>query len=296
VGFNRKSKGQRSYYPLFATVAQTGEVLDVLHRPGNVHDSNEALEFMDATFSGIRESGFQGHLEARLDSAHFSDMACIWLDELGVDFSVSVPFERFPELKGTIEARKRWKTINRDWASFELKWKPKSWNEHFRCIIYRQRLPVPRKGPIQLDLFIPLDWQYQYKAVMTNKTEGVDAVLSFHNGRGAQEGFFAELKSQANMDYIPTRRLVGNQVFLLCSVLAHNLNCELQMIVQPRRVRNTAKRACLWAFEKLGTFRHRLIQRAGRLTRPSGVLTLHLAASGDAASDIEQHLSELKAA
>lgn len=38
VGFNRKKKGQRSYYPLFCTIAQTGQVLNVLHRPGNVHD------------------------------------------------------------------------------------------------------------------------------------------------------------------------------------------------------------------------------------------------------------------
>ena len=38
VGFNKKKKGQRSYYPLSATIAQTGQVLDVHHRPGNVHD------------------------------------------------------------------------------------------------------------------------------------------------------------------------------------------------------------------------------------------------------------------
>lgn len=29
VGFNKKKKGLRSYYPLFATVAQTGQVLDL---------------------------------------------------------------------------------------------------------------------------------------------------------------------------------------------------------------------------------------------------------------------------
>jgi hypothetical protein len=29
VGFNRKKKGQRSYYPLFCTLAQTGQVFDV---------------------------------------------------------------------------------------------------------------------------------------------------------------------------------------------------------------------------------------------------------------------------
>ena len=39
VGFNKKKKGQRSYYPLFCTVAQTGQVLNILHRSGNVHDS-----------------------------------------------------------------------------------------------------------------------------------------------------------------------------------------------------------------------------------------------------------------
>jgi hypothetical protein len=46
VGFNPKKKGQRSYYPLFATIPQLGQVLSVLHRSGNVHDSNKAAEFM----------------------------------------------------------------------------------------------------------------------------------------------------------------------------------------------------------------------------------------------------------
>ena len=46
VGFNKKKKGQRSYYPLFCTIAQTAQVLDVLPRAGNVHDSNGALQFI----------------------------------------------------------------------------------------------------------------------------------------------------------------------------------------------------------------------------------------------------------
>ena len=32
VGFNKKKKGARSYYPLFCTIAQTDQVLDVHHR------------------------------------------------------------------------------------------------------------------------------------------------------------------------------------------------------------------------------------------------------------------------
>jgi hypothetical protein len=40
VGFNRKRKGERSYYPLLCTVAQTSQLFDALPRSGNVHDSN----------------------------------------------------------------------------------------------------------------------------------------------------------------------------------------------------------------------------------------------------------------
>jgi hypothetical protein len=33
VGYNTESKGARSYYPLFCTVAQTGQFFDIHHRP-----------------------------------------------------------------------------------------------------------------------------------------------------------------------------------------------------------------------------------------------------------------------
>ena len=55
--------------------------------------------------------------------------------------------------------------------------------------------------------------------VITNKTESPGTVLFFHNGRGSQEGILAELKSVAQMDYIPTRRLVGNQIFMMAAIL-----------------------------------------------------------------------------
>ena len=50
VGYNPKKKGARSYYNLFCTVAQTGQFFDVLHRPGNVHDSKDAHVFMMDAF------------------------------------------------------------------------------------------------------------------------------------------------------------------------------------------------------------------------------------------------------
>ncbi len=43
----------------------------------------------------------------------------------------------------------------------------------------------------------------------------------------------------------------------------------------------TAKRTAAWAFEKLDTLHHRIIQRAGCLVRPQGKQTLTMSANLD---------------
>ncbi len=295
VGYNHK-KGQRSYYPLFATVAQTGQVLDVLHRPGNVHDSNGAWKFMGGVFTKLREEGFRGRLEARFDGAHFNEGTCLWFREEGIEFSGSVPFERLPSLKEKIESRRRWSKIDEDWSYFEQRWKPKSWLTNMRFLFYRHRVKKPKKGPIQLDFFEPVSTEYEYKVVVTSKKTSAANVLQFHNGRGSQEGLFAELKSQTNMEYMPSKTLIGNKIYLASAILAHNLNRELQMRAAPRRTKkNTVKRAALWVFEQIGTLRKRLIHRAGRLTRPGGVLTLTCSGNTATARELTGILRELVA-
>jgi len=285
VGYNRKAKGSRSYYPLMATVAQTGQVFDVLHRHGAVHDSRGALAFIEECLEKVRAEGFCGRLEVRLDGAHFSDKTCHWLDDNGVEFSVSVPFERLTELRERVRSQKRWKRIDEEWSYAEVTWKPKSWNRFHRCILFRHRIKKPRKGPIQLDLFEPIERAYEYKVVMTNKRLSARALLHYHNGRGAQEGVFAELKTGMNLDYIPTRRLVPNQAYLLCAVIAHNLGRHLQMVASPPSRGTTMRRATLWVFDKFDSLRKRIIQRAARLTRPHGTLTMTM--SGNTATERE---------
>ena len=109
---------------------------------------------------------------------------------------------------------------------------------------------------------------------MTNKQVQANAVVVFHEGRGSQEGIFAELKTDCHLDYIPARRLISNQLYLLAGQFAHNLTRQLQMETAPPSRRTTPKRTALWVFQKLETIRHTVIQRAGRLTRPQGTLTL----------------------
>ena len=276
VGFNKHKKGQRSYYPLFCTIAQTAQVLDVYHRRGNVHDSHGSLEFIGECIAEIRAKVPTAILETRQDSAFFSDKTAYLIDSEGVEFSISVPFERFAELKDLIESRRRWKALDAEWDYFESSWAPQCWDRRFRFLFLRHRVKTQRKGPVQLGLFIPHEEGYEFKVVVTNKTGKAKTILLFHNGRGAQENIFSELKSQCQMDYVPTRRLSGNQLYYLSAVLSHNLYRELQMTTRGIDRATTPKRSPLWVFQEAASIRQKLIQRAGRLTRPRGRLRLTL--------------------
>ena len=290
VGFNKKKKGARSYYPLLATVAQTGQVYRIRNRSGNVHDSNGARAFIAEVLNEARTEFPTTRLESRLDSAHFNEDTCFWMDQNGIEFTISVPFERFTELKGFIQTRKRWRKIDKEWTFFEMDWRPKKWNQNFRFIFYRQKVHKQRKGPIQLNLFVPMDMEYDYKVVVTNKNVKAKAVLFFHNGRGSQETIFGDMKTDCPLDYIPTRRRVGNEIWMLSAVMAHNLSHEIQMRSLKRTVMTSPKRACRYIFEKLGTLRHRLVQKAGRFTRPNGVLTLTLSGNKAIADEISNFI------
>ncbi len=295
VGFNKKKKGQRSYYPLFCTVAQTDQVLDVHHRPGNVHDSNGADTFIKQCVHSVRAAEPRIKIEARIDSAFFNETIAQELQEEEVEFTISVPFERFPELKKIIEGRKRWRRLEKDLSFFETQWKPKSWTSPYRFLFIRKQVRRQDKAPVQLDLFKPTEYGYDFKVIVTNKRTSARKVVRFHEGRGSQEGIFAELKSHCQMDYVPVTTRVGNQLYMFAAILAHNLTRELQMQISPRARGTTAKRAALWCFREIQTLRRTLIQRAGRIIRPAGKLILSMDSNEKLENELLHSLGVLKA-
>lgn len=296
VGFNRKRKGERAYYPLLCTVAQVSQVFGALPRSGNVHDSNGSLDFITDCVRAVDERLPGVVIESRLDSAFFSENTALLMEELDTEYTVSVPFERLPELKGMIEQRRRWRRIDDTWSCFEAQWKPKKWLHPVRFVFVRQRSAKRRTGPVQLDLFEPLSTEYTYKVIMTNKRCTAKSVMLFHHGRGSQEGIIGEVKESAMMDYVPTRSWAGNQFYMLASLVAHNVTRELQMRTRPRHRGTNPKRAALWVFEKLETVRNRTIRRAGRLNRPDGVLTLTLSRNEAVQEDYERIMRGLERA
>ena len=290
LGYNPKKKGQRSYYPLFCTVGQTGQFFDMLHRSGNTHDSNGAQEFAQSCIEKAKAISPGIKIETRQDSAFFNEDYLDQLDEQAVEFTCSVPFERFAELKSMIQDRGRWHRIDPEWSCVELKWQPKSWNSDYRFIAYRRLLPKRRKGPLQLDLFEPRDFDHDYKVVITNKRISAKKVLAFHNGRGSQEGIFGEAKTDCKLEYVPVRSWDGNRLYCLVAMMAHNINRDIQMRTDEKIRGTTERRATNWVFQKLSTIRQKIIQRAGKLIRPQGKLTLVIAADGELQEEIKRYV------
>ena len=144
-------------------------------------------------------------IELRMDGAFFSEQIIECLDKLGVQYSISVPFDRYPTtIECYIEKRKRWRRLRKRAKFFEKKVALDSWSiAAHRFLFVRDRQKQQKKGVIQLDLFKPDDCNYRCKVIVTNKTTQARHVVKYHEGRGTQKGLFAELKTEAAMSYVP---------------------------------------------------------------------------------------------
>lgn len=276
VGFNPVRKGVRSYYPLFCTLAQTSQVFDVLHRPGNVHDSNQADLFMRDCLLGLPP---KAQKEVRADSAFFSERIVSILDPI-CRFTISVPFARFPVLKGKIEKRRKWQRIDGETDSFEMMWRPASWeHKRVRLLAVRRRQPQQRKGPLQLDLFEPLDFEFTYSVIATNDSRCAKRAVKRHHGRGSQEGLLGELKDQLHAGVTTFKTQAANAGSMWASIWGHNLLRRIQMETrEPQRDSKSWKRPAHWRFEKAKSLRE-LIVRGARVKRPGNKSEIVIAGS-----------------
>jgi len=127
-----------------------------------------------------------------MDGAFFSEDIVAMLDKCGVVYTISVPFERYTTIKCFIDDRCRWNKISNVQSFFEKNMSLKSWKlPKHRFVFIRQHNAIQNKEPIQLDLFHPKDYYFQYKVIITNMSCLLARIVDYHEGRGTQESLFA---------------------------------------------------------------------------------------------------------
>ncbi len=103
-----------------------------------------------------------------------------------MEFTISVSFDRFTELKGLVEQRKRWRHFNE------------------RCDYFEPAGSLSARAQ-NSTLSLCLHG-YDFKMIATNKRFGPRKVLTYYNGRDTQEDIFAELKSPCHFSWSPHLR------------------------------------------------------------------------------------------
>jgi hypothetical protein len=96
------------------------------------------------------------------------------------------------------------------------------------------------------------------------------------------------------MDYVPTRRLAGNQPYFLSAVMANNLHRLLERCRCDAHRFTNAKRAALLVFPEAATIGQRLILRTGRQSRTQGRLCLTMSGNEVTRRGFLDHLESLK--
>jgi hypothetical protein len=292
-GFNPHHPKDKSYYPLTVHLAQTGQILAVVNREGNVHDSEKALETLEFLVEDVRRELAPRHLEARFDGAFFRREILEFLGRAGIEYAIKAPLWDWLDTRRIIGKRKRWKRVRPGLQAFFTKLTIPKWNLTLRVAVYRKHVSHRTRKNFQLDLYDPNDGHYEYSSVATNKRCGLRALWDFMAGRGGHEKTLCELKQHLAFDSIPTRDWDANSTWQLLSALTHNVFRQFQIATTAAARKNGRKRTYRWVLESLRTFRYEVLNLPAKLARPEGRAELRIAAGDEAQARIQEILDAL---
>ena len=270
-GFNPHKRKHHSYYPIIAHLAQTGHILRVKNRPGNVHDSTGAVSFIRELIDDL-DTRLPRHLplEFRMDGAFFQEEVFSLIERRKAFYAVKVPFMKWLGIIPIIRERKHWHRLPDGTGYFELDLWVKCWQRSLRVVIYRKRVPHMSRKNYQLDLFDPADGHFEYSAITTNRDIQPAFLWQFMAGRGAQEKTIAELKGEWAFDTIPTNHYAANTAWQQIAALGHNLIRSFQIETMAGEKRFSIKRTYHRVLHSLKTIRFVLIHQPARIVRPQG--------------------------
>jgi hypothetical protein len=268
----------RMYHPLVVTVAETGDILDVLLRPGAVHTADGGLQFLLPLLDDVERELCQV-ASVRMDAGFPEDELLSSLEGRGTGYVARVknnavldrmaaPFLKRPVGRPPSEPR--------TWFH-EMTYQAKSWSRERRVVL----VVLERHGELFVDHFwLITDWTSQ-------QIDG-PALLDLYRERGTAEGHMGELMdvfhpalssaARPKSHYgnrTPLRHSPGadpfahNEVLLLLNALAYN-------IVHAARAMMGAATKEGWSLRR---FQERVLRVAGRVLLHGRRVTLAIAES-----------------
>jgi hypothetical protein len=250
-------QGEWGYHPLVVSLANTGELLRLVNRPGNVHSAEGAAEQIDQSLTLCRSAGFRKIL-LRGDTK-FSQCSQLdrWHEQGNVRFIFGLNVSHLQHIAADDLPDSAWKVLERP-PKYEIKTKPRAKPERvkqqvveqkgykdirlvdewvaereyqpldceraYRLVIVRKNLEV--SDPKQQRFFN----DYRYFLYITNDRESTpEEIVYSANDRCNQENLFAQLKGGVRSLSAPVDNLHSNWAYMLMTSLAWNLKAWLAL-------------------------------------------------------------------
>jgi hypothetical protein len=278
------------FYPLGCWLAETGEPLAAILRPGNAGSNTAADHFqvLGLALGQIPAADLAREMLVRADTAGASHAFAADCREAGLRFSFGYPLDERVREAIVQAPEDQWQRAvdssgdDRDgaWVT-ELTGQVNldSWPEGSRLIVRRER---PHPGA-QFTIFD--EHGYRHTCFLTDQTgENIAALEAKHRGRARVEDCIRNAKD-TGMRNLPHHAFAHNQTWLELSLIAQDLLCWIRLL-------------CLdgaMAVAEPKRLRHRLLHTAGRLTRHGRRTRLRLQADWPWAGTLAAAFARLRA-
>lgn len=265
-------KKHDGYAPMFAYVGTEGYMLDCELRPGSQHCQSGTPDFIRRSIATLGKLGLGGQCLHRLDSGND---AAENLDVLGSEYFL---------VKRNLrkESREQWLALARRVGDKQESRDGKNvytgFVDHLHPGGDESRPAVPAVFEVVerfrdihgYELLIP---EIEVNMWWTNLPCSAETAIRLYHDHGTSEQFHSELKSDLDVERLPSGKLCANKIILLCAMVAFNLLRTLGQEAIKRK--NLAPQRISVKRWRLKTVLQNLIYCAVRLVRHAGTTELH---------------------
>lgn len=281
-GMDISYKGDWGYHPLLLTLANTGEVLSLVNRPGNRPSEEGAADEADVAILLCRHAGFR-HVRLRGDTAFSQTKHLDRWDAAGVRFQFGydntaklreiaddLPASAWKKLQrpaaytrqGPSRARpakvKRQIIRQREYLHLELKseevaefeYQPTACRQAYRLIVVRKNISQEKGEKVLLP-------EIRYFFYIANDRDAsVPEIVFGCNDRCNQENLLAQLAGGVRALAAPVDNLYSNWAYMLMTSLAWTLKAwaALLLPIEPRKRQEHQTERQTWLRMEFKTF------------------------------------------
>lgn len=267
-------KKHDGFAPIFAYIGAEGYMLDHELRPGSQHCQNQTPEFIARCMDTVDTLGLSGETLLRLDSGN--DAA-----ENFAHFGQSYFIVKRNLRKESVE---QWLATARRVGQLQSSRDGKNVYTGFvdhLCPGGDESGLAP--APVAFEVIERLtdhDGNYLLKAEIEVSTywtnlpcAQAEEIIELYHAHGTSEQFHSELKSDLNIERLPSGKLAVNKIVLLCGMLAFNLlRCIGQEVIERAALAPVKIKVKRW---RLKTVLQNIIYCAVRIIRHAGEIKLH---------------------